>query len=422
MQAFLCRSKAWHAVAALQLFLAVAFPVRLLAQNAVARLDSISLAQALERARTSRPAAALSRGMAAQARGEASVITTLPNPTFLYERADLEPVNTYRVTQPLAWLVERPSDVAAARATRERGVADSAQALAELGGDVLTAYFEAVAGQELLRVSLELAAVADSIVRLADRRVAAGDISSLERDQFALEELRARLALSRAREVARSAIAALALAIAPGHAADLLPRDALDDGLDGITVARARADSAAISTLPRVRSALALAQSAEATASAARWAMLPIPSVFYSRECCDLRGTNNLLGFSLPVPLLSQGRELAAERAGIATVARARAEEARLSEQRRLQALIARYDESRLRARLSRDSLAVTARALRAGAVRLYEEGRTGVLPVLDAIRSERDIMRELIDNLLGFQRARAELGVVLGVWPGVQP
>ena len=381
--------------------------------------DSITLSQALSRARSVRPAASLGRGTAAQARGEAAIITAIPNPTLLYERADLEPIKTYRVTQPLAWLVERPSDVISARATRERGVADSAQALAELGADVLTAYFEAVAGQERLRIALELAAVADTVVRLADRRVAAGDISALERDQFSLEALRARLALSRAREEVRAAVSALALAIAPGSATNFVPRDPLEHGVDGLTSVRAHADSITISNLPRVRAALAAARSAEATASAARWAMLPIPSVFAARECCTADGTNNLLGLSLPIPIFSQGRELAAERGGAATVARARAEETRLMEQRRLQGVIARYDESRLRAQLSRDSLVVTARALRAGAVRLYEEGRTGVLPVLDAIRNERDIMRELIDNMLGFQRARAELGAVLGVWPG---
>lgn len=398
---------------------AICLPETPEAQESRTAGDSITLSQALTRARSGRPAASLGRGAAAQARGEAAIVTSIPNPALLYERADFEPVTTWRVTQPLAWLVERPSDIIAARATRERGVADSAQALADLGADVLTSYFEAVAGQERLRVALELAAVADTVVRLAERRVSAGDISALERDQFSLEALRARLALSRAREDARAAVAALALAIAPGSSTSFIPRDPLEEGVDGLTSVRAHADSITISNLPRVRAALAAARSAEATASAARWAMLPIPSVFAARECCSAEGTNNLLGFSVPLPIFSQGRELAAERAGAATIARARAEEARLMEQRRLQAVIARYDESRLRAQLSRDSLAVTARALRAGAVRLYEEGRTGVLPVLDAIRNERDIMRELIDNMLGFQRARAELGVVLGVWPG---
>lgn len=399
--------------------LVIGFAERPEAQEARSAGDSVTLGQALTRARSARPAASLGRGAATQARGEAAIVTAIPNPALQYERADFEPVTTWRVTQPLAWLVERTSDIVAARATRERGVADSAQALADLGADVLTAYFDAVAGQERLRVALELAAVADTVVRLAERRVSAGDISALERDQFSLEALRARLALSRAREEARAAVAALALAIAPGSAASFVPRDPLEHGVDGLTSVRAHADSITISNLPRVRAALAAARSAEATASAARWAMLPIPSVFAARECCSAEGTNNLLGFSVPLPIFSQGRELAAERAGAATIARARAEEARLMEQRRLQAVIARYDESRLRAQLSRDSLVVTARALRAGAVRLYEEGRTGVLPVLDAIRNERDIMRELIDNMIGFQRARAELGVVLGVWPG---
>jgi len=397
-------------------------PAHLGAQVQPTRTDSISVADALELARAARPAAILSRGLRAQARGAASVVTAIPNPTLQFERAEFEPVSTYRVTQSLAWLVERPSDIASARAIRERGLADSTQGLAELGGDVLIAYFEAVAGQEALRVAMELTAVADSLVRLADRRVGAGDISALERDQFAQEALRAQLALSRAREGARAAGAALAFAVAASDGVRIFPRDPLDSGLDDPQSTRAHADSMTVASLPRVRAAFASARSAEAAASAARWAMLPIPSLFLARECCELAGTNNLLGFSLPIPLLSQGRELAAERSGAAVVARARAEETRLSEARRLQAVIARFDEARLRAQLSRDSLAVTARALRAGAVRLYDEGRTGVLPVLDAIRNERDIMRELIENLLGFQRARAELGVVLGIWPGGRP
>ena len=99
--------------------------------------DSISLAEALARARTARPAAALGRGVAAKARGEASLFTAFPNPTLQYERSDLEPVTTYRVTQPLAWIVERPSDVAAARATRVRGAADSAGADFHLGTNIV---------------------------------------------------------------------------------------------------------------------------------------------------------------------------------------------------------------------------------------------------------------------------------------------
>jgi hypothetical protein len=40
------------------------------------------------------------------------------------------------------------------------------------------------------------------------------------------------------------------------------------------------------------------------------------------------------------------------------------------------------------------------------------------VLPVLDALRAERDVARTTIAELLAFQEARADLNAVLGRWP----
>ena len=75
-------------------------------------------------------------------------------------------------------------------------------------------------------------------------------------------------------------------------------------------------------------------------------------------------------------------------------------------------------ESSDRRARFARDSLLPEARRVRAGAVRLYEEGRTSVLPVLDALRAEREVARATVAELLAFQEARADLDAVLGRWP----
>jgi outer membrane protein TolC len=81
-----------------------------------------------------------------------------------------------------------------------------------------------------MALTAEQADLADSLARAADLRLAAGDISELERDQVAQEAQRARYAVSLARETARIAQAAFARALGDDGVA---PRGSLEDGLDG---------------------------------------------------------------------------------------------------------------------------------------------------------------------------------------------
>jgi outer membrane protein TolC len=74
-------------------------------------------------------------------------------------------------------------------------------------------------------------------------------------------------------------------------------------------------------------------------------------------------------------------------------------------------------EEAALRARFARDSLLPNAQRVRSGAVRLYEEGRTSVVPMLDALRAERDVSRAAVAELLAWQQARADLAATLGQW-----
>jgi outer membrane protein TolC len=106
-----------------------------------------------------------------------------------------------------------------------------------------------------------------------------------------------------------------------------------------------------------------------------------------------------------------QARGAAAEQAALAA-------EARLVARAQLEAALVRVEESGRRARFARDTLLPEARRVRAGAVRLYEEGQTSVVPVLDALRSERDVTRAAVVELLAFQEARADLDAVRGRQP----
>ena len=60
-------------------------------------------------------------------------------------------------------------------------------------------------------------------------------------------------------------------------------------------------------------------------------------------------------------------------------------------------------------ARSARDSLIPAAAALRSRALRAYRAGETGILPVLDAFRAERDVALAGLQDQLAFQEAVAD-------------
>jgi cobalt-zinc-cadmium efflux system outer membrane protein len=125
-----------------------------------------------------------------------------------------------------------------------------------------------------------------------------------------------------------------------------------------------------------------------------------------------------IFGLALPIPLWSQGNEVVALARGGAAEQSAVVAEARLAARALVASAGVRLAESTRRATFARDSLLPEARRVRAGAVRLYEEGRTSVLPVLDALRAEREVARLAVSEMLAFQDARADLDAVLGRWP----
>lgn len=410
------------------------------AQPIVAHTDTaappLTLAQALERARASRPQVAAAAAGVERARGAARLGALVPNPLVGGQRDARTPTRQATITQPLAWLLRRGADAAAGRAGVVRAAADSAQLLADLGRDVRRAFYGALAGDERLRLAAEQARYADSLVALADRRVAAGDLSALERDQVAQEAARARLAAWQAREQARVARVELARAVAwtgpaegPGAPR---PAGALAEALDTPDVvgdASAGAGSAAeVAALPTLRAALADSAAAAARYRAARLAQLPLPAVVAGAEwgasaTADAGArvaahTTPIVGLSVALPFWNQGREAAAEARGAAAEGAARAGEARLTVTAQLAAARVRAAETAARARFARDSLAPEAARIRTGAVRLYEAGRTGLLPVLDALRVERDVAGTLVQALLAFQEARADLFALLGRQP----
>lgn len=378
--------------------------------------DSLTLSQALSRAREQRPRLSAASAGIERARGAARVGAIIPNPLSQLEADNLAPTHRIVATQSLAWIPRRSADLAAGRSGVDRAVADSAQLLADVGRDVKRAFFGSLAANRLSALTAEQASLADSLARFAARRAAEGDISDLERDQIVLEASRARLAAAQAREAATVAQVDLARAIAWDSPRGPSAQGDLDEGLV-LSSAVGAADD--IDTVPTIRGATADSSAARARLRAARIARIPIPGVVVGREWGGQTGADNLiLGLAIPFPLWSQGNEVVAQARGAAAEQNAITAETRIATRALVAQTRVRVAETTARALFARDSLLPDARRVRIGAVRLYEEGRTSVVPMLDALRAERDVTRAAVAEILAFQTARADLDAALGKWP----
>lgn len=396
--------------------LSVAF-LSLLLQGATVP-ESLSLADAVEHARGRRAEASGISARVAEARAVRRISWRPVNPTVEYTEVAADETRRLAFVQPLGSLPRLALDRRAATSALHAAAADSTQRLANLERDVVRAYFGAVASERRVTLLLELVALTDSLRTLAARRAALGDISDLDRDQFALEATRVRLQLSRAEEQRAARQAALARELAWDAAALPLLSEPLTAGLpDAAAVAAGDGASYHAADVPEVQRARLAAEAATLSARSLRWARLPIPGLLFQRDWSRVSGVPTLtrVGVSLPFPLFTRGSEAMDAGEARARVAEAQAAESAIDAERAIAAGRARVEESARRSRLAADSLVTGVVRLRAGAVRLYDAGRTSVLQVLEALRAERDAQLLAVDELLAYQEARADLTALVG-------
>jgi cobalt-zinc-cadmium efflux system outer membrane protein len=369
--------------------------------------DSLHLADALASARAHRGTVVAARAAIAEAHAGVRDARALPNPTGGYTFSTDTPRQTATVQQPLDWLFRRGPSLGAAHAGVDRAEADATGTDRALELEVRHAYYGALAAAEVRRLVEAQAAVADSLVGIAERRLASGDIPAAERDRLRLERILALQALSRARADEAGARAALAAAVAwPGGAAIPPLSGTLQDGLDTPPPA-----APSIDDLPAIRSAVADSSAAAARLRGAEWGRLPLPDLELGRQW-DEPGLPQrnlwLFGVSMPIPLFNRGgAQVSAQRAQ-ASAATALLADERLAARRDIATAQSALAESRSRARLAVDSLLPGAAQLRTRAARAYALGETGVLPLLDALRTEREIVSGAVADLQSYQDATA--------------
>lgn len=375
---------------------------------------ALTLDSAIRRALQVRGRAAEAAAGVAEARAERRLAGQIPNPNLSFERTADTPHQHLLFDQSLSWLATRGADRAARDASLRRARSDSTRLLASIVQEVRIAFFGAVGALEALRLVGEQVSLADSLALLAQRRFEAGDISRFEWEQAAQEARRSHQMLSRAREAAGAAQAALAHAVGwstPG----LLPAadGRLDHGLDLSGGFELPPDS-----MPLLVSAVADSAALDLEFHSARRGRIPVPSIMGGAEWGDPdlpNRTLSVIGFALPLPLWGSGGAAVASARARAERGAALAREARSEATRALTEARVRLAETALRARFARDSLVPAARELRERALAAYRAGETPILAVLDAFRSEREVVQAEVEDLTAFQAALAAWRALFG-------
>jgi cobalt-zinc-cadmium efflux system outer membrane protein len=386
----------------------------LLVQGATAGSDTLTLDQALARSRMARGQLAAATARVAAARAALRVAGAVPNPTVSYSHTESAPRFHLLVDQPLDWLLRRGQDRRAARFGIGSAEADSSLTAADLEREVRVAFYTARAAAVAESLSRAQVALSDSVARISGARLQAGDISLLEAEQARLQAAQSRQSLSSVREGSRIAASDFARAVGLDPLAPPVAAGSLDANLDSPPTG-----AVTLEKIPSLVAAIADSGSAHALARSAAIGAIPFPTLQSGAEWKDPAEPNAgalaVFGLALPLPLWHHGSGTTAEAQARADEAAARVREARFSAEQRVAAARIHLQESGSRARFARDTLLPAARALSNRAVRAYQAGETGILPVLDALRSERDAALAGVQDLLAYQTALADWQALLG-------
>jgi len=367
-------------------------------------IATVSLEEAIDFAREHRGMVAAAEAVAREARGLHRVAGQIPNPGFSFSRTQDTPRQHVALDQPLSWLLTRSADRAVTGAGIRRAELDSTAMLSTMAQQVRAAFFDALAAAERYRLTEELLTVSDSLRTIARLRFDAGDIARFELEQAEQDARRQIQAVSAARESRNRAIANFGRALGAVGSVPA-PRGSLDLGLDD-----SLDDESSAPLL--VQMAMIDSTAAEAERVAVRRTAIPFPGIELGADWDDpsLPGkTLSVIGFTLPLPLWHRNDGERAVADARARQAAAAVIEARREADRRVGELQSRLTETGGRARFARDSLVPAARLLRARAIAAYRAGQTGVVPVLEALRSEREVTMAAVDDLAQFQEAKAE-------------
>lgn len=379
----------------------IAAPVTLRAQQPVTRAEAVAAALA-NGARV-----ALGRADTTAALGAARAARAFPNPTVSGSYTK-DPPNYHALGElplDLPWL--RSSRIGAAEAARDAGRYRFAFERAAIRFDADTTYTRGLAAAMQAKLSRRTALDADSLLRIAELRRDAGDVSELDVRLAAVNAGQLANAAADDSLAAQSALVSLQLQM--GLIGDA-PTIVLVDSLRPPPSDSAETESRVLLPVAAAEADVRSAERALAFASRSRFA----PSVQFGFDTGDPASSapHQLLpvvGFSLPFPLFNFGR---------GDVLRASAERDRAAAQldltkRETDAALAsaRRELTVARERLRRSAgLVESADRVAVMSLQAYSEGAVPLATVLEAQRNAREILARYIDDLAAADAAARAL------------
>lgn len=376
----------------------------------------LSLERALELAGATSPSLDAAEADIRTAEGARAVAGLRPNPAITVEAENVAGSGLYRGTEsleattslalPIELGGKRSARIGVADARSRRTLLQAAITQADLRLSVVLAYAEAAAVQQRLSTARDQARIAAEGLRVAEVRVKAGRASPIEVQRADVARINADAEVERTRRLAEVARYSLSRIIGQPIAGNLDARWFTD--VRSAYGPMPEIESAGTLAMVAAEADLAIADASVRLARAQRVPDLTVGAgARYMRETGD---TAALFSLSIPLPLFNNGG---------AALAQASSERLRAEAQQRITALA--VDQAIARAQVEAANAATTAAtasgpALQAAeeAARIarigYREGKFGQLELLDAERTLAETRRAMIDALLNYHGAQAQL------------
>lgn len=373
----------------------------------------LTLSEALQRAAVSNPSLVAARARLKTLAAGVDVARERPNPDLLFEFERETPYEAYTLSVPVETGAKRARRIAAASASVDVAAAEIAALELDTRASVRRAFAELLAAQRRAAAANEVQALASRAAEAARARVEAGDAPRMEALQAELAAAQAENdAVTRAGELQAARVELGALLGSAASSFEAVAGPAAAQPIDAVALTDAAiAESIDLAVIDR--------RLAESAAKIAVARSLQVP---------DLRIDGALThrsppefdygwraGADVTVPLFTRHRAGVAVERGV--TAELQAQRIAIVEKARGAVLAAAARATALQDQVRRFDTAILPRAreVEAMAEDAYRSGQTGLVALLQAIGTAREIRTRAIDADLAFQLAVADLERAMG-------
>ena len=386
--------------------------------------EPLRLDEVIERVVARGPDQAVAAGQAEVARAEVKTARMLPNPVFLVGAGKSEPQLNFALTQRLPIFGQRGAAIRAAERGYAQARAEAESTRWKLRRDGRVAYYAAERAAEEVSIAEAVEALTRRIAEIAAKRFEAGAGTRLEKEQGSLLHVRALQDVSDRRAAARLARLEL-LRLLGATEAEV---GALVDPLEvvGPTPPLAELLENARSHHPSLVALVAEREATLARAESARAERRPVPSLEIGAELLNggpngscggsasCFGPRGALSFDLPILSLNGGPIARAE--AEARLADLKLNAATVRVNAEVQSAWESFQAATARARFFDAEYVPAATSVEQMAREGFTEGKTGLLPLIEAERAVLEARVGKAEAMFTVQSARADLEEASGV------